>query len=63
MVAGQRFDSSTRALAATSPTTLAGVLAYLEFAAARNEQDFLIFDGEEEMAIFMESLAQPHVIM
>ncbi len=47
-------------LTATSPTTLVDLL---EFAAAHNEQDFLIFDGEEEMAIFMESLAQPHVIM
>jgi hypothetical protein len=53
--------AAREALANTAPTTMAGLVAFLDFAvseAARlgNDGDELPFDGEEEMNAFIQSL-------
>jgi ABC-type sugar transport system substrate-binding protein len=50
-------------LAATSPTTLAGLAAYLDFVVARSEDlsgedAIFVFDGEDETLTFVRSIAR-----
>jgi hypothetical protein len=51
--------ASREELAATSPTTLAGLLAYLRFVHERScEEEQCLFDGDEETVIFIESIGR-----
>jgi hypothetical protein len=45
-------------LANTSPTTLAGLIAYIEYVNANSDEDQLVFDDGEETLAFLRSLLQ-----